>query len=385
MRSLRLLAAAIAVATLAPPAFADDGAPPPPGKELRVYHFGNSHTRNVPLERLQTLFQSVGGKYDYGTQLGGGLRLEQHLVRRGHSEPPGEAKLNLVKPYGAYDHALRNFTFDAIVMQPYLEELDREPQVTERWPFFRAGVLQAAGALIDYSRGKTKAGEGRWDLEHPNEGHVASETFYIYATWPTLKLILGKEGDGTFAEYWNRDYQDGVQPSRDFFAQLVDGLNKRNPDLKTPVRMIPAGDVLAKLDVMIRDGDLPGIEAFYERNQPYYRKARGARTLYNPEAFDRSKGVLNFYADNTHMNDQPHNGPDSGTIGSYVVATTIFATLTGESPVGLTVEPYEMLDAEADAELIDALQKTVWEVVAGHPHTGVPAPDADSANDGAAE
>jgi hypothetical protein len=82
------------------------------------------------------------------------------------------------------------------------------------------------------------------------------------------------------------------------------------------------------------------------------------------------------------MNDQPHNGKDSGTIGSYTAACTIYATLTGTSPVGLTVKPYEMFDAEKDAELIGALQQAVWDVVAGHKHTGIPRekPKADVAS-----
>ena len=66
------------------------------------------------------------------------------------------------------------------------------------------------------------------------------------------------------------------------------------------------------------------------------------------------------------MNDQPHNGNDSGTIGSYVAALTIFATLTGNRPVGLTVAPYEQFDARMDTALVRALQETVWDVVADH-------------------
>jgi hypothetical protein len=73
--------------------------------------------------------------------------------------------------------------------------------------------------------------------------------------------------------------------------------------------------------------------------------------------------VLNFYADGVHMNDQPYNGDDSGTIGSYVAALTIFATLTGNSPVGLTATPYEQFDEKTDGDLVNALQDTVWEVV----------------------
>jgi len=344
---------------------------PPPGKTLRVYHIGNSLTRNIPLERLQQLFEAAGGSYDYGIQLGGGLRLSQHLVKRGHPGPPGSGKYNTVKPYGEYDQALKNFKFDALVLQPYLETLDEKPESFQRWPFFKAGAVQAASALIDYALGQTEPGDDRWDRQHANTDHVATRRFYIYATWPKAEAVLKQDDEKTYAAYWEKDYAGGAQPGRDFFNQLVERLNERHDDLEIPVRMIPAGEVLADLDKKIRQDELPGIEAFYDRNQPYYIKARGPKSPFKPKEFQRDAGVLNLYADGVHMNDQPHNGRDSGTIGSYVAALTVYATLSGESPVGLTVEPYEMFDAEADAELIQALQQTVWDVIAGHPHTGV--------------
>ncbi len=342
-----------------------------PGKKLRVYHIGNSLTRNVPLERLQDLFESRGGSYDYGIQLGGGLRLSQHLVKRGHPGPPGSGKFNVVRPYGEYDHALKNFEFDALILQPYLEKLDQEFKTHTNWPYFEAGSLQAAAALMDYAMGKTRSGGNRWDQQHANTDHVATRCFYVYATWPRAEAILEQEGEKTYANYWDVRYEGDVHPCRDYFDQLVTALNERYPELPEPVRMIPAGEVLCELDRKIRAGNLPGIEAFYQRVQPYYIKARGAKSPFTPKSFDREFGVLNLYADGVHMNDQPHNGKDSGTIGSYVAALTIYATLTGESPVGLTVEPYEMFDGEQDSELITALQSTVWDVVSRHPHSGL--------------
>jgi hypothetical protein len=41
----------------------------------------------------------------------------------------------------------------------------------------------------------------------------------------------------------------------------------------------------------------------------------------------------------------------------------MYATLTGDSPIGLSAKPYEQFDGNADAELIAALQETVWTVV----------------------
>lgn len=346
----------------------------PPGRDIDLYFIGNSLTRNVPLERLEEMFRAAGGELSYGMQLGGGHRLEQHLSMRNHGNKPGEGKYNTKAPYGTWDHAFRNHTFDAVVLQPYMRELDEPAEIHRRWPYFTAGTLQAAGGLIDYALGKVEPGKGRWDYEHPNPDHVATERFYIYATWPKVEQVLEQEGEKTYASYYEAEYTGGVQPCADFFARLMEGLNDLHPDLETPVQLIPAGHVLAALDRKIRAGELPGIEDFYDRNQDYYIKARRnnkGKSPFDPEQFRPAAGVLNFYADGVHMNDQPHNGRDSGTIGSYVAALTIYATLTGESPVGLTVDPYEMFDPVADTELIRALQTTVWDVVTRNPYTGV--------------
>jgi len=351
-----------------------------PGKDIRVYHLGNSLTRNIPVERLAELFEAAGGEYDYGIQLGGGHQLQQHLSKRNHGNKPGEGQYNLKKPYGEYDHAFKNFKFDAVVLQPYHEPLDAEATSFDRWPWYTAGALQAASEFIDYARGKTEPGEEAWHRRNPNTEHVATDRFYIYATWPWVREILpGK----TYSEVWESEFDGGKLPCRGYFRTLVEKLNERHPDLPVPVRMIAVGEVFNQLDKKIRAGELPGIAEFYERNQSYYIKARGPKkenskgATFHPEEFQPDAGVLNFYADNTHLNDQPHNGKDSGTIGSYVAAITFYATLTGESPVGLTVKPYEMFDAEQDAELIKALQETVWEVVTTHPQSGV---RADASN-----
>jgi len=346
-----------------------------PALDLRVYHIGNSLTRNLPLERLQLLFASAGGSYEYGIQLGGGHRLEQHLSKRNHGNKPGEGTYNTIQRFGEYDEAFTQFTFDAVVLQPFAKQLDAAVQILDRWPWFSCGDLQAASAFIDYARGRTQPGKGAWHLENANDEHTACERFYIYATWPGARDVLDwEDGDPTFADWYAQPYEGGVVSCSDFYRQLVERLNDAHPDLPVPVRLIPAGEVMAALDERIRDGSLAGIEAFFDRNQEYFVRARrnnNKPSPFDPDSFEAKAGVLNVYADGVHLNDQPHNGEDSGTIGSYVAAMTVFSTLSGKSPVGLTVEPYEQFDPEADAALIEALQETVWEVVSNHAHTGV--------------
>lgn len=343
---------------------------------LRVYHIGNSLTRNLPLDRLKALFADAGIAYDYGQQLGPGFRLEMHLINAAPGTPVAKIRrYNLVEPYSQYSDAFKKFTFDAVVLQPFQMSLDLEAK-TAKAAFFTFGDLQAASALMDYARGRTKPGQGRWDLEHPNTDHVACGRFFIYATWPGAENVLAHQPP-TFASYYAQPYrnENGKMSCADFYHQLVNRLNERHAGLPQPVRLIPAGEVMAKLDALIREGKLPGIAAFYARNQPYFVKARRnnpKKSPFDPDAFDPQAGVLNFYADGIHLNDQPHNGEDSGAIGSYVAALTVFTTLSGKSPVGLTVAPYEQFDAKQDDELIQALQQAVWSVVAGHPLSGVP-------------
>jgi hypothetical protein len=75
------------------------------------------------------------------------------------------------------------------------------------------------------------------------------------------------------------------------------------------------------------------------------------------------------------MNDQPHNGPECGTIGAYVAAATVATVLTGEDPAKCPPDTvaaiYEKFDAEEDAVLVRAIQKTVWSVVTSDSRTGV--------------
>jgi hypothetical protein len=345
------------------------------GMNPKVYHLGNSLIRNIPLQRLQQLFEAAGGSYDHGKQLGGGHKLYMHLDKRNWTGDSGTGKFNQVDQYGTYEEALAKHSWDALVMQPYHSPLDEPMTHMKRWPFFKCGSFQAADAFITYALGKTEESDGKRFDQRNAIDRIATERFYIYATWPGAGEVLEQDGEKTYAHYWAQDYNKGEgEHRRAYFADLVQKLNEAHPDLPTPVRMIPAGEVMAVLDEKIRADELPGIEAFFKRNMPYFKKARYSEknpSPFDPDSFQRDGGILNVYADNVHMNDQPHDGKDSGTIGAYLAALTFYATLSGQSPVGLTAKPYEQFDAEKDAELITALQETVWEVVKNHPHTGL--------------
>lgn len=397
MRMTSRLFTWLAIACLA----SADATAQPIGNDVSVYHVGNSLTFSLSLDRLDKLFESQGGNYDYGTQMGAGIPLNAHLVNI-HAYTREPFKKNDVEsgPYGNdYGKAFANHQFDAVILQPYsawLETDDYKKQAETRgntWHENDIGDHQAIDRFIEIARG---------DNEKKNQ---TTDRFFIYGTWPRLVALYPPRGETkTFADHWASEYDATVPsahwnvPTQSFQRELVKRVNADHSDLKTPVRLIPVGDVLAKLDVMIREDKLPGVEAYFMRetvptdvegnpvktwkgearsNQEYYRTGRrqkdGSLVKGFPfeEVFVREHGVVNLYADLIHLNDQPHAGATDGTLGTYIAAITMYTVFTGQSPVGLTTAPWERIDPEADAELVKAVQQVVWDTVTSIPETGV--------------
>lgn len=333
-----LVVAAMSVARAADPA--------PLGKNVTVYHLGNSLTRGLTVgtganevDRIAPLFEATDGKYVYGTQLAAGCRLNMHWVKK---TAAGPLKMNLMRSRGApafgdYEEAFQKHTFDAVILQPFMTHLDHEPAKADGSDM---GDRQAIKRFIGYAMGDNPA------------KHKATERFYLYQTWPQLKGLSARTNNGTYEQFWMAPYEPDRKnvsetvPSREFFAKLITLVRQDNP--KATIGLIPAGEVMCELDKKIRASQLPGIAAYLKRQG---------------KEFDAAKGMIQLYADNIHMNPLPHNGDKCGTLGAYAAALTIYATLSGQSPVGLTAKPYEQLDEKEDAELIKAVQQTVWEVV----------------------
>lgn len=155
--------------------------------------------------------------------------------------------------------------------------------------------------------------------------------FYVYSRWPRRD----KSPDGTltldYQAKWLRKYTggwDGTNETRDYFEKLTKALREAYPGLKKPVLLVPVGDVLHALEKLMKEGKVPGYSS-----------------------------IEQVYADGIHFND----------IGSYIVGCTFFATLYGETPVGLPSEPYKV----RNGELVTTIQNTVWDVVSKHPLAGV--------------
>jgi len=294
-----------------------------PEREFRVYFVGNSVTDTVKYPALAELAGSRGFKQTWGRHMIPGSPL--FLIWNASDEKSGFTE----PPFGFTKEALANHQWDAITLQPFdrlLTNKNEEGVDTE-------GDLVTVQKFIDQAL--------------PNSPEVQ---FYIYSRWPRI-TIDGKSakydkdayrtdvkgipvGPGAVDDFtgrWERKYTggwDGTNETRDYFEQLVGEIRRANPKMKKPVRMIPVGDIMNELHQRMKGGEVPGYNSIFQ-----------------------------LYKDGIHLNEA----------GSYLVGCAFFSVLYGESPVGLPTEPYEV----TDQKLAEMIQQTVWEVVSGHPLSGV--------------
>lgn len=271
---------------------------------LRVYYIGNSVTDALQYKKFADIARTKNIRIEWGRHMIPGAPLQwiwEH-PQDGFSE----------KPFGFYSNALANFEWDIVTLQPfdrqlksdlrYIQQfidlaLTKSPQcrffLYSRWPRMTIGGKSVRFNQNDYD--PNQRGSGRPSLEDLDD-------------WQQRWLAK-------YTGQW-----DGTNESRDYFLQLLREVRAANPSLADRVRLIPVGDVMAQLDLRMRDGKVPG-----------------------------SRSIWQFYKDGIHM------APN----GSYVVACTFFAALTGLSPEGLPHEPYGV----EDAALARLIQATAWEIV----------------------
>jgi len=324
-----------------------------------AYHIGNSLTRSITMDRLHQLFAERGIDYQFSTQLAAGCTLKRHWAARetgmktrqwetnkpadGSFEPGGPDWDPNPKRFGPYWEALTDHKWDAIVFQPYRSHLKDD--------------LPALTQFIEFA------------LQHD-----AAKRFYIYQTWPNRPARNPQEKDRSERVYtridyptlWDRTYpfdETASRPkgdqfqSRDYFRKLLSRINTRFAGrLKSPIQMIPVGEVWYVCDQRIKAGEIPGLAELYARNP---KLVPG----WNPDS-GISAGVNIFYADGIHPNPMPHL---DGNVANYVNGITICAAISGQSPVGLPGSIYG-LDDQRDAALCRALQQTVWQVLAAQVH-----------------
>jgi hypothetical protein len=159
----------------------------------------------------------------------------------------------------------------------------------------------------------------------------AAAQVFIYAQWMTRDR-------GDFDMAWTQPGGTATG-TRDYYETFMHELRKACPNMK-PFRLIPAGHAMYLLNQKIRAGQVPGFHDIRE-----------------------------VYNDGIHLNN----------VGSYIAGCSFFATIYGESPVGLPAEPYQPQPGHRGTtitpELARIIQETVWEIVATHPLTGITSKD----------
>ena len=221
---------------------------------------------------------------------------------------------NRQSPFGRYRDAFAQNEWDVLTLQPFDRQLYQPDG---------KGDVQVAGRFIDLALANSP------DLQT-----------YIYQRWPRRTQLA----DGTYAPYdyeklWLRTYTgkwDRTYDTRDYFNQVVTELRKAYPGADKPVRMVPVGDVLFELNRRIIAGQVPGIGAIEE-----------------------------LMWDGIHFTNW----------GALVVGTTFYATMYKRDPRGLNFRTYDVVDDPWDKKIDEgfarAVQQVVWDVVKGHPFSGV--------------
>jgi hypothetical protein len=224
-------------------------------------------------------------------------------------------------PYGASQHAFKEYSWDFISFQPFDRHLEGE---------------QGDRALI------------RRYLDLTPKGQVPAKII-IYAQWPRMR-IEGKALNfdkhdfdpskpaaeqvdlstiDDFGDLWDIPYQgrkssNGAIDARDYYKQLAHAVREDHPE--RDILVAPVGEVMYRLHQKMKAGQISGYSTAWQ-----------------------------LYKDQIHLN----------PTGCYVAGCTYFALITGTSPIGLPHEPY----GQVDTDLVPVIQKTVAEVVLGKKST----------------
>lgn len=350
--------AIVALTLLAMPPDAD-------AETRRLYLVGNSLTDTIAYAQFERMAEQRGGDLIWGRHMIPGAPLDWTWEHGQPRERDGEALAasgfhddqQADGPSGGFSRALSSHGWDALSLQPFDRHVHSDFDHVARY----VNLLKLSPDNV---------GE---------DGRVTTQV-YLYAHW-----VPRPSDDSTPAEddflpldfraLWDRPYTgawDKTTFTRDYFARLLAAVNDPQsegtvdpgaandhvlslPDrvalgdgrtltiehpatlLASPVRLLPIGDVLYELEARLAAD--PESEATY--------------------GIDSVEGL---YADGVHFN----------AIGRLLVGTVVYATIVGQSPAGLDPSPYAA-DGDFDEELVALIQSTAWDVVAGHPHSGVPA------------
>lgn len=274
------------------------------GEALRVYHIGNSLTDNIYYDGLKQIAQENKNTYTYGKDVSPGAPLDYLWEGVGKD---GNSTYSIA-PYGRYQTALKNYTWDVMTLEPFDNEITGS-----------TGDLKISEDFVNYALKKS-----------PNV------QTYVYERW----VSRPQDSKGNFLPFnYDQLYMtpytgsinrwDKADERQGYFVTLDKDINNAMPKEKKNVDLVPVGDVFDLLDKDIKAGKIKGYS-----------------------------NITQFYADALHMNAE----------GAYVIALTFYATMYKHDPIGQSIPgAYGKWNSTTAKEV----QTAVWDVVSTEKYDGV--------------
>jgi hypothetical protein len=360
-------------------------------RPFRVMAFGNSFYENSVPWFQPTMFATAGEAMEITTRIGPGWQVWMHMNAHFYDNPAGgrdelaSGKWDAVIIHHFGSHPLlkdnvrdsvwhnqeswgekrdvSDFGASAFIIDEFLKARPDDGKVFlyVSWP-----GIPGAGEFTKRVRDETEAS---LKAQGVDRDEILKKVKERKATLEELTPLLASYD---YAAEWLAAYEpDRETPhesqhahSRDYAWKLMDLLKERFPKLWKEGRLaqIPTGDVFLALDQKMRAGAVPGITniGFYSRDGGHVRAGLPRYTLaattfavmfrQHPKALDAAvyNNIENYR--NENMNKLP------GRIGSGYIHFP---------------DCGELLEITPERKAI--VDDTIWDVVTGHPHTGVTA------------
>lgn len=211
-----------------------------------------------------------------------GLYLSRYFTSRGHTfsnewHIEGSQSLSSIWAGGSFTEKLNNFDYDILILQPAGTPPPGQSRITAK---------DECDRFIDFVEYKN---------EKPNR-------VILYQNLPGL-LEYNSDRSDLFADYWNSPYsspENAFRTNRECYIYMYANLLLSLKDSGISVEIAPTSEVLYEIEKAVLKGKFTGLSTIHD-----------------------------FYRDYLHLNE----------LGRYATSVTLYATITGEDPLGLPLEP----------------------------------------------
>lgn len=205
---------------------------------------------------------------------------------------------------------------------------------------FENFVVTEAVPLLNHLRWSDTYGSATNLLNYARQ-YKSNVKFYIYETWHCINtgrtdtVVAGLQA-GQECWYDTADsllWQARLVDDFKLWRGIVDSVRERTN--YPSVYMVPAGQAMHKLSLLIAADELPGLNSFRD-----------------------------LFTDDIHLN----------MLGNYFVACVMYATLYGESPEGVATtfnDDYGNFWFTVNAQVAQKMQEAAWQTVCEQSYSGV--------------